>query len=62
MRKAIVYASVHHGITLIFEQKENRGFYSSVFRLLCFSLQLEKYSRRYGDGADVDIKTNQPHG
>ena len=43
MRKAIVYASVHHGITLIFEQKENRGFYSSVFRLLCFSLQLEKY-------------------
>lgn len=25
MRKAIVYASVHHGITLIFEQKENRG-------------------------------------
>ena len=43
MRKAIVYASVHHGITLIFEQKENRGFYSSVFRLLYFSLQLEKY-------------------
>ena len=34
MRKAIVYASVHHGITLIFEQKENRGFYSSVFRLV----------------------------
>lgn len=30
-------------ITLIFEQKENRGFYSSVFWLLCFSLQLEKY-------------------
>ena len=24
MRKAIVYASVHHGITLIFEQKEGR--------------------------------------
>ena len=30
-------------ITVIFEQKENRGFYSSVFWLLCFSLQLEKY-------------------
>ncbi len=29
--KSIVYASVHHGITVIFEQKENRGFYSSVF-------------------------------
>ena len=28
---------------MIFEQKENRGFCSSVFRLLCFSLQLEKY-------------------
>ena len=27
----------------LFEQKENRGFYSSVFWLLCFSLQLEKY-------------------
>ena len=30
-------------ITLIFEQKENRGFYSSVFWQLCFSLQPEKY-------------------